>query len=73
MYKFVFFWGGGVGGSGGGGRSVLVLAGVIQVLGSNSWKRPTVGRNYTVVANFKVRNFRAGWFAIHETDRQTAY
>ena len=41
--------------------------------GSNSWNRPIIGRNYAVVANFKVRNYRLQKFQIHETDLEPNY
>ena len=42
-------------------------------MGSNSWNRPIIGRNYAVVANFKVRNYRLQKFQIHETDLEPNY
>ena len=42
-------------------------------LGSDSWNRPIIGRNYAVVANFRVRNYRLQKFQIHESDLEPNY
>ena len=44
-----------------------------EAQGSDSWNRPVISRNYAVVANFKVRNYRLQKIQIHETDPEPYY